>query len=210
MKSLIPASAAIVVLSCAASVAHAALLAPGATLFPATAVAPVTAPLVTSQTQPFSVAGHFAGSVTVSVYQETAAANSLLGLTFVYNVTSSASSSNAIERVTTNDYAGWLVDAGYDATSGGTAPTYISRDTPGDVPGFGWFSPSGIAPGTNSPTLILRTNATAYSTDSVAIIDGATANVPELLGPVPSGGVPEPASLAVLGLGALAMLRRRR
>jgi hypothetical protein len=216
MKCYLSALAAVTVISLSASVLQADPLAPGATLFPAPVVVAPASVFVTSASGTYSAPAHFSGNVTVAVYNE-GAANPLGGLTFVYSVTNNQDSPNSVERVTTDGFAGFLVNAGYVAATflpplpappfpQSSVPSYIDRSSGGgDVPGFGWFSPTGILGGTASPILVLRTNAPNFTTDTVNIIDGDSFTVQKLLGPVP-----EPASLTLLGTGALLLFRGRR
>lgn len=162
--------------------------------------------LVASTTTNFSNASIF-GTATTAVYL-----NSLGTLDFYVQVSNGAGS-DPIHRISLFNFAGYTTDVGYrtDAYSpfsiaGTLAPSEANRNLAGSVVGFD-FDPdpvNGFNSGVTSYTMVVRTNATEYTTGNVAIIDGISANA---AGFAP---VPEPASMAVLGIGALALLRRRR
>lgn len=117
---------------------------------------------------------------------------------------------DTVGRVTTTNYTGFAVDAGIDSiygsiglwpTSGGmVAPATVDRVT-ADTIGFNFSIPVG----SSSDILEIETNATSYTTGLISVIDGGAANVTGF-----APGVPEPATLSVLGIGLLSLLGLRK
>jgi MYXO-CTERM domain-containing protein len=189
------------------SFSFAALIAPGGFIPSTVGAPPDPATLVFSSPGTFvgkdSVGNTvFTGSEVSSVYADPA--NPLGGLTFTYTVSNDLTSPDAMERVSVSNFLGFLTDVVYSGP--GDAPLFFDR-TNADVVGFDFFG-VGIPQGTTTSTLIIRTNATTFTASTLSVIDGGTGVVASV-GPVPTGG-PEPASLGILGAGALLMLRRRR
>lgn len=146
------------------------------------------------------------GTVTSAVYL-----NGLGTLDFYVQVAVGADS-DPLGRVTLFNFANFLTDVGHRldaygpfATIGTIDPNEANRNSSGTTVGFDYdLGTTGLNPGTTSYTMVIRTDATEYTTGNVALINGVSDNV---RGFAP---VPEPASLAALGLGALALMRRRR
>ena len=149
--------------------------------------------------------------------------NPLHGLDFVYRLTNSTTSNDAIHRMTVNGFGNFLVDAGYlnsgatptgGVVAGGLTPTLVDRGlAPGDNAGFGFLQSlvSGIAfdsldPGMTSRYLVLYTNATSYGNSMASVIDGSVASA-ATFAPVPE---PETYALMLAGLGLMGFVGRRR
>ena len=190
------------------TVANASPLVAGQTIYPAPGEPdPVggqvaCGPLV----QPFTTA-NFSGVLTTTVIAGDVS-NPYGGLTFTYVVSNDASSLNTQARLSINGYAGFLTDASYQAPPAGVRPTLVDRSASSDVVGFSFLgAPAGfgpIGPGQQSALLVVQTNATTCSNSVASVIDGAIATIPTY------APAPEPASLTLLGLAALALIRRRR
>ncbi|MGD9719748.1 MAG: PEP-CTERM sorting domain-containing protein [Pirellulales bacterium] len=186
-----------------ASKSDAALLFPGAPLFPAPAGAnPFPTLVVDSLVQPFSAAPLYTGVLTTWVLQEAPADNPLLGLTFVFEVSNDATSLDPIHRLTVNNFANFLVDASYFITTTELAPSLIDRSVAGTV-GFHFIGvpsmPGELSPGMTTAFLVARTDAPQYVPTFASVIDGTVTSVPSFS---PAPLVPEPGSVALLGIGA--------
>ena len=169
-----------------------------------------------------STTGSVTGNYIASVYRDTTNPGGFAGcaggcLDFVYQVFTSRNSPEGIGRVTAANFGAFLVDAGYDATggtdflapfvNGGVVPQLIDRV--GGTIGFAFATPNPnlkVAPGQNSVTLIISTNATAYTNGFFNIIDGSTFTGAAFQ----PAAVPEPASFALFGGGLLALAGIRR
>lgn len=146
------------------------------------------------------------GSITSAVYL-----NGQGTLDFYVQVSVGALS-DPINRVTLYDFSGFTTDVGHRldaygpfAIAGTIDPNEANRNASGSVVGFDFdLGDAGLNQGTTSYTLVVRTNATAYDWGNVAVINGVSDNV---RGFQP---VPEPATMAVIGIGVLALLRRKR
>jgi hypothetical protein len=128
-------------------------------------------------------------------------------LDFVYQVANLACATppcDSIGRVTATDFTGFQTDAGYFNFGGGTvAPSFVDRVT-ADVVGFG-FVTTRITSGTTSFTLVVKTDATAYTAGIANIIDGGVKSLPAY-----APAVPEPSLGWLLGGAMLAMAGFRR
>ncbi len=147
----------------------------------------------------------FTGTLSSAVYRQ--GDNTLA---FAYFVENDATSIDAIERLSISSFNGFTTSVEQGTPSGDLLPTSsASRSANGNVVSFGYAPGStfgSIMPGTETRYVVVYTNATEYRTGSAQFISGGVGTSPTF---VPSP-VPEPATMAALGLGAAALLRRRR
>jgi len=149
----------------------------------------------------------YTGIVDSYVFRETAG-----NLLFGYIVYNDEDSVDEISAVSMTDFAGWVTEVGQDpgaAGPGGSPATSATRSAGGGTVTFNFTrDPLGrgaLEQGTASFGMMIRTDATDYTRGTVNVLNGAIATV-ESFAPA----VPEPASLAALGVGAAALLRRRK
>jgi hypothetical protein len=156
---------------------------------------------------PFAT-GNLNGTLTSSVIAGDVS-NPLGGLTFTYLLQNNAAAIDDIGRLTVNNFAGWLTDVSFQAAAVGVPPLSNDRSPGlGDVMGFTFSSlgggPGPVPPGQSSMLLVVQTNAPQFTQTFASVIDGSVASVPSF------SPIPEPATLSLLILGGLAMIRRRR
>ena len=159
-----------------------------------------------------SAAPNFSGTLTTTVIAGDPS-NSLGGLTFTYQITNDAVSATSLARLTANNFKGWLTDVSFKTTGAGQiVPTSVDRDNLSDAlgPSVGFnyqVAQLGglgkITPGATSALMVVQTNAPAFAPITDSIIDGGQANVASF------GPVPEPGSIALLGLAGVFAMRRR-
>jgi hypothetical protein len=143
----------------------------------------------------------FTGSLDTQVYADSG------GLDFVYQLSNNSNSLDSIERVASSGFSGYTTNADYIAGTGAASPFLVSSSTSGDVIGFSFLSgAAAILPGQTSDTLVIKTDAMAFTNGSVSVSDGGIANVSSF-SPV---AVPEPASAAIAAFGFSALALRRR
>jgi hypothetical protein len=115
-----------------------------------------------------------------------------------------------IHRLTMSSFRNFTTDVGYrltpvgQFTAGTIIPNEANRNTSGSVVGFDFDTPVSIPPGATSQILVIRTNANDWGPGFASVINGSATTVASF------GPVPEPATMAALGLGAIALIRRRR
>lgn len=148
----------------------------------------------------------YTGTVESYVFRQDAG-----NLIFGYIVYNDEDSVDEISAVSMTDFGGWATEVGQDpaasaaslspatsasrADNGGTVTFHFTRDPLGR---------GALEQGTASFGMMIRTDATDYTRGTVNVLNGAIATV-ESFAPVP-----EPASIAALGVGAAALLRRRK
>jgi hypothetical protein len=187
-------------------------LAPGGAVSPVSTTSVVFTNTLASETVSFTSPGStYSGSLLSKVVNE-GAANSLGGLTFVFQLTNNSSTPNnpngsedLLSRFSDQVFSGYQTSVFYDTSSGTFAPSSATRSAGlGASVFFNFLNGNGQASlpaGTTSDYLVIRTDATTFTNALAGVSDGTTVNVASYM-----PGTPEPTSVASFGLGGLGLL----
>ena len=193
--------------------ANATDLTPGHTISPVPILGAAPAGTLLDSVSTLITTPTFMGTLRSAVYDGPEAG---INLDFYYQFTNSASSANAIARVTGYDFSGWHTDVYQTAhafgqfLAGNVTASTADRDTQGTV-GFN-MPPIGnehgkLLPGMTSDTFIIRTRAQTYFPGWAGVIDGTAGYSPAFSPAIPE---PETNALIVAGLGLMGFVVRRR
>jgi len=192
--------------------AKAAVLLPGALFVaPSGAVAPAGT-FVTSLVDNFTGTDinntvYFTGTLDEAVLTNST------GMLFEYSFINNSSSIDAITQLATLGYSNYSVNA--DALSAGILPGSPSVNGmdrsagAGDVVTFGWIA-NPVNPGQSSGSFWIQTDAPTYQAATTQLIGGGIATMAT---DGPAGlpaATPEPASMALLGMGFIGLIGLKR
>jgi len=156
-----------------------------------------------------STSGHFSTPVESGTYSAYVVRETSGTLDFVYKFSNDSSSSSKIERMTAYNFAGFTTNVGYVAGSGDITPRSADRTADGKVVGFNFLAPNSVSPGQDTDIMVIKTNATNWTTGTYTFQDGGATTVAAYAPALPT---PEPSTLLSLGLGGVVVLgiSRRR
>jgi hypothetical protein len=172
---------------------------------------PAPGALLASVSSPFSSVG-FSGTLNAAVVQ-----NEVNTLDFYYQVTNSQASQSSLSRASNFNFSGFNSAVFFRTDNAGgiggfvagtETPDLADRDNFGVI-GFNFLegttgSSGKINPGETSSILVIRTDATLFTTGITSIINGGSATVTTF-----APFIPEPATVSMMAL-ALPLLARRR
>jgi len=189
---------------------QAAPLAPGAVIPPIFEPDPVGGVMIANLVQPFA-APTFSGSLISQVWAGDAS-NPYGGLTFTYQISNNSFSLDPIDRFTVSSYGTFLTDASVQIGAAPVLPqilpTTIVRSFAGNQISFNFDSnfQGTLIQGSSSAVLVIQTSSSSFQNAIGGVINSSSANVPTFA-PL---GVPEPASAALVLLGAAVLGFRRK
>jgi len=126
-------------------------------------------------------------------------------LVFGYVLGNYWDSIDPISRLSITDFSGFSTAVAQGTPWNLFQPVDLAtRSANGRVVSFAWLT--GVQPAAEARYVYVYTDAKTYTKGSASVLNGGMANVSTFA----PGAVPEPASIAVLGLGAAALIRRRR
>jgi len=211
LKGAITFGTAFLAVGCFGASVQAVVIMPGQTLNTNGEAAPAFgAPLDNTGEVPFEATDIFNNEVFAGDLDTTVYADPTTGdLDFVYQF-SNTFDGDSILHFSASSFAGFTTDADY-VTGTGTdpadAPTSVTRnpDTGGSTLDYSF--PSGVAYGTDSAELIVKTNApiSAFTQSGTASFqDGGSVSI------TAPGTVPEPTTAAIAGFALVSLGLRRR
>ena len=166
----------------------------------------------------FSATG-YSGTLTSNVFDGDATnPNGPTALTFTYLLSNSPASTHELHRFTVSSFQSFTTDVSYSSLSLGRGPTFIDRNSLGDVIGFTFPTPilpflptfGALEPGLTSRLLVIQTDATLFRLSTASVINGSTASVLSLGPDVPEPGTLTLGVLGLIGTLAIAIRKRRR
>ena len=205
------ALACIIVPSANANLIDTVATSPGTSVVPGLVSATIDpGTLLADESEFFSVAGVFSGTLTSAVFMESGGT-----LDFYYQIENDSTSADPIASETDANFTGFSTATGFlnDATvlegvfvDGTISPVAANRDIGGDTVGFSFLPIGGlpgIAPGDTSNVLAISTNATTFENGTASIIYGGHRIMVDTYAPLQA--VPEPVYVPLLGGALLAL-----
>ena len=161
------------------------------------------------------VNGRFSGTARSLVVQDSLNPFAAGDLTFLFQLSSDATSLDSIQRITDALFGGFLTDVGqgpphppfFDCDPDCVSAATVDRSADGNVIGWNYGVGAGLEPGDYTLALIVQTNATQFTTGHIQVINADIATVDSFAPTL----VPEPSSIVLLSsLLPLAWHYRRR
>jgi hypothetical protein len=152
-----------------------------------------------------SVPGDIQVSITSQVFRDSAASNTL---DFVYTVTNSGGTQsgypNSITTVSFKNFAGFVTDVGFFGGSGYDPVAYANRSSTGQSVYFGGFLDSGQLDPGDTFKVVIKTNATDFTTGDSLVTNDTFLNATPTYAPA-FAATPEPSAVILFATGIIGL-----